>query len=163
MHGQSNGAGLTLKVLVTTVGSGGLVTLAEEVKKGVRNAGATLTQDPTDCENAFFGTDFAKTRELLEALKPLAGKKVAVFCLGSNGKQALEKLVSEMVSTGAHVNETLSITGKPGLLGFGATTLSESDLARAKAFGEKMANHWLRRHVVQHSDKTRIQGYVKRQ
>jgi len=151
-----------LKVLVHANGSPAITELAQKICSGTTKTGNSFClQLPCDCDAAFLGADLDKKQdELLETARGLAGKRVAVFCVRSDGKEKLEKLLEEINSRGAHATDSLSIKLEKKLFS-GRQNPSEEDLARAEAFAEKTLNRWQGRRVTQHSEKKRIQGYVK--
>ncbi|MEW5955521.1 MAG: hypothetical protein AB1626_03225, partial [Candidatus Micrarchaeota archaeon] len=145
-----------MKVLVHAEGSSALEQLAQKICEGIAKTGNSFSRGwPCECDAAFFGTEFAGRQQqgILEIGGALKGKPAAVFCIQADGREKLEKLVAVLAGAGMRVHETLSIKQLRGF--FGAKPLSEADLARASAFGEKTLNRWRGKRVTQPSEKTR--------
>jgi len=150
-----------LKLLVYAKGSDALAQLAQKICEGITKTGNSFcTQLP--CDAAFLGTEFDKKQEteLLDLAGALAGKRIAVFCIRSDGKEKLETLLDELNKKGACTSDSLSIKLAKKIFG-GTENPSEEDFARAAAFAEKTVNRWQGRRVAPPSEKTRIQGYAK--
>ncbi|MEK6924329.1 MAG: hypothetical protein AABW54_03770, partial [Candidatus Micrarchaeota archaeon] len=97
-----------------------------------------------------FGAD-RKVSEIVSSGK-LSGKRAAFFCVHSGrGKLVLEQLLSLLEASGGHGISTLSIPLSGLLKHFAKGALTDVDLARGQAFGERTCNNALGVRVVKHN------------
>ncbi len=165
----------SLRALVVCSDGGPALELAKAVAAGVASTGvetvfsSTADAPESDCRLVFIGggafafSDFGK--QVLELVRKTSweGRKAAVFaaCAGG-GRKKVDALAQALAGNGANVIGTLAIE-LPGVLGaLGKGVLSENDLVRARAFGEKLAYHALgERPAARRKEKENIRGYLK--
>ena len=94
-------------------------------------------------------------------LHNFSGKNVALICLYSFRKRALEKMISELEKKGAKITGTLSLKKKGIASFFGFGKISETDSVRTEAFAERTSNNLLGRRIRKDGEKSKIPNYRK--
>ncbi|MBI3588007.1 hypothetical protein HY995_03475 [Candidatus Micrarchaeota archaeon] len=147
--------------------------LALEILSGAAGTGAQAELVTTDKKPNLSAYDLAfigsgvyalhadpSIRSIVEKADWSGGRKAAFFCTYSHaGKKAVGNLSKTVEKKGGVVLGTLSIRTKGILTYLGRGELTESDLVRAHAFGEKMTNTASGRWVKRVNEKERIRGY----
>jgi len=135
-----------------SVVSNGFASVVKAIEEGAKEAGAQTT-GIQEADLVFVN---ASEKQDFSVFK---GKKIAVFFIKtmfSIFAPKPEKIFENAQAQGARVVNTLALNAK----GF-AKTLSEEDLARAKAFGERTVRNLSGVQPERTSEKRRIKGYVK--
>jgi len=88
--------------------------------------------------------------------------KIGVFsvCSSDAGRLAASDVADALAAQGARVLNVLSLKGKKSI--FSKTRLSETDLARARGFGERTTNNAKQVVVRKESEKHKISGYGRK-
>ena len=166
-----------MKALVLVAGGDAMLEkAAQQVLEGAREAGAEVdllhpgsSLSIEGYQLVLLGISAYGLSRRMEALSLLASPKnnlenrqVRVFCVHSGpGKNALEDAKKLLEERKAVFGGSVLLDAKGLLKHFGKGSLSEGELARAKAFGERGASHFLGRRPHLPNEKLQIPGYRK--
>jgi hypothetical protein len=172
---------LFLRITVLTLEEDEVLTrLAREISEGCREAGETPNASKNDfsavegAELVFLGFtahrklfwSYASERALRAFQAPETkgawqGKRVALFaaCYGEAARSAMNDAVKEANAVGAKILNTIALVAEKNKQG--GWDANETDLARARGFGERTTNNAKGVAVFRGSEKHRIKKYLK--
>ncbi|MGB9576929.1 MAG: hypothetical protein ACP5O3_03885 [Candidatus Micrarchaeia archaeon] len=137
---------------------------AQAIAEGARKAGAeaTLTdsskEKPLAADLYFAGIEKnERAAQQVQALLFSGASTAAIFCLeGVDARKTAEFFSSQ----GIRVIDWITFHPKRSSL-FGEKKISDEEIVRAQAFGERVTNKFQQKRVTQPSEKHKISGYFK--